>query len=107
MAYCDPAEGRRKDRDRTARLTAARIAAGLCTRCGKTEPLSERRLCARCNNKRNAASRARDARLRAEGRRRLCAAIAQPSRAAATAPTASRTMASDRWMYFSVVAGLR
>ena len=54
MAYRDPAEGRRKDRDRTARLTAARIAAGLCTRCGKTEPLPERRLCAPCNEKRNA-----------------------------------------------------
>ena len=70
MAYRDPAEGRRKDRDRTARLTAARIAAGLCTRCGKTEPLPERRLCAPCNEKRNAASRARDARLRAEGKPR-------------------------------------
>ena len=56
MAYRDPAEGRRKDRDRTARLTAARTAAGLCTRCGKTEPLPARRLCAPCNEKRNAAT---------------------------------------------------
>ena len=70
MAYRDPAEGRSKDRDRTAKLTATRIAAGLCTRCGKTEPLPERRLCAPCNEKRNAASRARDARLRAEGKPR-------------------------------------
>ncbi|MCY3701536.1 MAG: hypothetical protein OXG16_02495 [Rhodospirillales bacterium] len=68
MAYRDPAEGRRKDRDRTARLTAARIAAGLCTGCGETEPLPERRLCVLCNEKRNAASGARDARLRAEGK---------------------------------------
>ncbi|MDE0617097.1 MAG: hypothetical protein OXH87_05860, partial [Rhodospirillaceae bacterium] len=35
-----------------------------------TEPLPERRLCAPCNEKRNAASRARDARLKAEGRPR-------------------------------------
>ncbi len=52
-------------RERVARRTAARIAAGLCVKCGRTEPLPERRLCAPCNDKRNAASRARDARFRA------------------------------------------
>ena len=46
------------------------IAAGLCARCGKTEPVPERRLCAPCNERRNKASRARDARLRAAGKPR-------------------------------------
>ena len=40
-------------------------------------------------------------------RRRLFAAMCQPSRMAPTVSAASRTMASDRWMYFSVVAGSR
>ena len=40
-------------------------------------------------------------------RRRLFAAIGQPSRAAPTVSAASRTMASDRCVYFSVVAGSR
>ena len=70
MAYADPAFRRARDRERIARRTAARIAAGLCTKCGRTEPLPERRLCAPCNDKRNAASRARDARLRAAGKPR-------------------------------------
>ena len=70
MAYADPAVRRQRDRERIAQRTAARIEAGLCARCGKTEPLPERRLCAPCNDTRNAASRARDARLRAEGKPR-------------------------------------
>ncbi|MDE0255775.1 MAG: hypothetical protein OYG32_13360, partial [Rhodospirillaceae bacterium] len=70
MAYADPAVRRRRDRERVAQRTAERLAAGLCTRCGKTEPLPERRLCAPCNEKRNAASRRRDARLRAAGKPR-------------------------------------
>jgi len=40
-------------------------------------------------------------------RRRLFAAMLQPSRAAPTASAAPRTMASDKWMYLSVVSGLR
>ena len=70
MAYADPAVRRQRDRERIAKRTAARISAGLCARCGKTEPLPERRLCAPCNEKRNAASRARDARLRVESKPR-------------------------------------
>ncbi len=65
MAYRDPEVRRARDRERIARRTAVRIEAGLCAKCGRTEPLPERRLCAPCNEKRNAASRARDARLRA------------------------------------------
>ena len=70
MAYADPAVRRQRDRERVAQRTAARLAAGLCTRCGRTEPVPERRLCAPCNKKRNTASRARDARLRAAGKSR-------------------------------------
>ena len=70
MAYADPAVRRARDRERVALRTAARIEAGLCVKCGRTEPLPERRLCAPCNEKRNAASRARDARLRAANKLR-------------------------------------
>ena len=70
MAYRDPAEQRRKDRERIARRTAERIAAGLCPRCGKAAPAPEHRVCAPCADRRNRASRERDARLRAEGRQR-------------------------------------
>ncbi len=70
MAYRDPEVRRARDRERIARRTAARVDAGLCAKCGRTEPLPERRLCAPCNDKRNAASRTRDARLRAAGKPR-------------------------------------
>ncbi len=70
MVHADPAVRRQRDRDRIARRTAARIEAGLCVKCGRTEPMPERRLCAPCNEKRNAASRARDARLRAKNKPR-------------------------------------
>ena len=77
MAYRDMEVRRLKDRERVARRTAARLAAGLCPRCGKTEPLPERRLCAGCAGKRNRASRTRDAQLRAEGKPRRNAARAR------------------------------
>ena len=70
MAYADPAEGKRRDRARFRRRTEERIAAGLCPRCGKTEPLPERTVCAACAEKRNRAARARDARLSATGKPR-------------------------------------
>ena len=70
MAYRDPAEQRRKDRERIARRTAERIAAGLCPRCGKAAPTPGRSVCEPCADRRNRASRARDARLRAEGKPR-------------------------------------
>ncbi len=65
MAHADPEIRRQRDRARIARRTAERIEAGLCTRCGRTGPAPERRLCAPCNEKQNRAGRARDARLRA------------------------------------------
>ena len=76
MAYADPAVQRRKDRERFARRTAARIAADLCPRCGDRPPAPERTACRPCAEKCNRASRARDARLRAEGKLRR-----DPSRA--------------------------
>ena len=58
---------RARDLERWRRRTAERTALGLCPRCGKREPAPERVLCEPCGEKRNRASRARDARLRAEG----------------------------------------
>ena len=70
MAYADPAVGRAADRERFQRRTAERIAQGLCPRCGDRPPAPERSVCEPCAAKRNAASRARDARLRAQGKPR-------------------------------------
>ena len=70
MAYSDPEVGRAKDRERFARRTAERTAWGLCPRCGDRPPAPGRTVCAPCAGKRNRASRARDARLRAEGKPR-------------------------------------
>ena len=70
MAYRDIHARRRNDLARYHRRTRARREAGLCLRCGKSEPVPERTLCASCNEKQNRAGRARDARLRAEGRPR-------------------------------------
>ncbi len=70
MAYRDLEQGRACDRERIARRTAERRAAGLCLRCGKRPPALERTVCAPCGEKRNRAGRARDARLRAEDKPR-------------------------------------
>ena len=91
MAYRDMEVRRRKDRERVARRTAARVAAGLCPRCGKTEPLPERRFCAGCAEKGNRASRARDARLRAAGLPRR-----DPDKARAFQRKHARRLAAER-----------
>ena len=70
MAYRDVSVRKRRDRERFARRTARRIAEGKCPRCGKAEPAPGRSVCEPCAEKRNRASRARDARLRAEGKPR-------------------------------------
>ena len=70
MAYADPDVQRRKDRERFRKRTAERIAAGLCPLCGDRPPAPERRVCEPCAARRNRAGRARDARLRAEGKPR-------------------------------------
>ena len=67
MAYRDPAVGRATDRERFRKRTAARRTAGLCPRCGEVPPEPDRSLCAGCADRRNKASRARDARLRVAG----------------------------------------
>ena len=70
MAYADPEVQRDRDRERFRKRTAERIAAGLCPLCGDRPPAPERRACEPCAEKRNKASRARDARLRAENKPR-------------------------------------
>ena len=70
MAYRDPAVRRQRDRERFRKRTAERVAQGLCPRCGDGPPAPERSVCGQCAEKRNSSSRARDARLRAEGRPR-------------------------------------
>ena len=67
MAYRDPEVGQARDRERFHRRVSERIAQGLCPRCGKQPPATGLSLCEPCNEKRNRASRARDARLRAGG----------------------------------------
>ncbi len=70
MAYADPSVQREKDRERFRKRIAERRAAGICPGCGDRPPAPERALCAPCAGKRNRASRARDARLRTEGKPR-------------------------------------
>ena len=70
MAYRDIEKRRRTDLARFHRRNEGRRAAGLCLKCGKTEPAPERTLCEPCREKRRAADRARTARLRAEGKPR-------------------------------------
>ena len=74
MACKDVNIRRARDRERFRRRTAERIAKGLCPKCGKQPPAPERSLCETCAAKRNAASRARDARLKADRRPRQRAA---------------------------------
>ena len=70
MTYRDPEVRRARDRERFRRRTAERIALGLCPRCGASPPAPDRTVCGPCAGKRNAASRVRDARLRAAGKPR-------------------------------------
>ena len=68
---CRDLETRReRDRERFLRRTAERCAKGLCPRCGRTSPAPGRSLCDPCTEKRNAAGRARDTKLRAAGKLR-------------------------------------
>ena len=91
MTYADPAVQRSKDRERFARRTAARRAAGLCPRCGDRPPASGRSVCAPCGEKSNRASRARDARLRAEEKPRR-----DPAKARAAERKRARRQAAER-----------
>ena len=70
MPHKDPDVRRARDRERFARRTAERRAAGLCPKCGKRPPEPERSICEPCAERARAAGRARDARLRAAGQPR-------------------------------------
>ena len=58
MAYSDIEKRRTNDLARFHRRNEARRAAGLCLKCGKTEPAPECTLCEPCLKKRRAADRA-------------------------------------------------
>ena len=91
MAYRDLETGRARDRERFRKRTAERRATGLCPRCGLTPPASGRSLCETCAGKRNAANRARDARLRAAGKPRR-----DPARARACERERTRRQTTER-----------
>ena len=67
MAYKDAEVGKARGRDRFHRRMAERLAAGLCTRCGREPPETGRKICQACAEKRRIADRHRDARLRDAG----------------------------------------
>lgn len=71
MAYADPERRRAFDRERSRRRTAERVAHGLCPRCGRQPPAPGRAICDPCAEKRRITDRARAAKLRAAGIRRV------------------------------------
>ena len=91
MAYRDPEIGRALGRERFRRRVAERRAKGLCVRCGKHAPEPGRTVCAPCAEKRNRASRARDARLRTAGKPRR-----DPEKAKAYERERTRRRAAER-----------
>ena len=91
MAYRDLEMGRARDRERFRKRAAERRAKGLCPRCGLIPPAPGRSLCEKCAGKRNAASRARDARLRAAGKPRR-----DPARARACERERTRRQTAER-----------
>ena len=70
MAYKDLDTRRTRDRERFRKHTAKRRAQGLCPRCGTAPPAPGRSLCEACAEKKRVAGRARDAKLRAAGKKR-------------------------------------
>ena len=67
MPYKDPEKERACGRRRYERITAERIAGGMCPRCGKAKPAPDWTLCRHCGEKRRKAERARCARAKAAG----------------------------------------
>ena len=67
MPYKDPGKERACGRRRYERITAERIARGMCPRCGKAKPAPDRTLCRHCGEKRRKAARARCAKAKAAG----------------------------------------
>ena len=70
MPWKNPEMRRARDRERVARRTAERRAAGLCPKCGKRRPEPDRSICEPCAVRSRAVDRVRDARLRAAGKPR-------------------------------------
>ena len=101
----DARQRRRSERDPARSVGIAFRAIDEAPMPGGPDPYTEARL-ARVPD-RILASVGASLAMPASVRRRLCAAMAYPSRAAPTASAASRTMESDRCVYFSVVAGSR
>ena len=64
----DPAKDPACPRLRQRLRHAARLASGLCTRCGTTPPEPGHKVCRRCGEKKRAADRARRARARQQGK---------------------------------------
>ena len=91
MAYRDVETRKLRDRERIKRRTADRKARGLCPRCGDCPPADGLSVCGSCAEKRRLAGRARDARLRAEGKPRR-----DPERAKAYERERSRRRVEDR-----------
>ena len=67
MPFKDSEVSRAWGKRRYRRVTAERVARGLCPNCGRRPPEPGRRLCAECGEKRRRADRARYARAKAEG----------------------------------------
>ena len=63
----NPEKQRACERRRYRRKTAERLAAGLCTACGKAPPEPDRRLCSECAEKKRAGDRRRYAEAKASG----------------------------------------
>ena len=88
---CDVETRKLRDRERIKKRTAGRRARGLCPRCGDCPPADGLSVCGSCAGKRRLAGRARDARLRAEGKPRR-----DPQRAKAYERKRSRRRTEDR-----------
>ena len=87
---------RRIGREKSARRLAARLAAGLCTSCGKGPPAADGTTCEPCREARRAFERDRYAERRAAG---LCTDCGEPSHGAARCePCARRSY--ERSTYF-------
>ncbi len=91
MAYRNPDEGKARNRERFRERVAERRAAGMCVGCGRCPPESGLVNCAACAEKRRTRGRARDARLRAEGR-----ALRDPEKARAAHRRYYHRKVSDR-----------
>ena len=71
MPNRDPIVRLKRDRDRHRRRVQARIAAGLCARCGRQDPVEGGRTCGTCRLKRRASDAKRAERRRGAGIERI------------------------------------